>query len=154
MSVNSQNFAIAVDPYRALAATTGAGAQNGVSLNLESLPIGGELGFIGVLDVASTSTVVFKLQGSADGTNWTDIPGAVSPSMTAVGAYPISIGSSKFNSLYKTAASTTNDAKYARLVATTTGSATVVYGVFTPFQLAEQPTANSVAGTDYTLIGN
>ena len=158
MSINAQNFAIAVVPRQALVPTTGAATTNGTAIDLEATPIGNEVGIIAVLAVASSSTAVFKLQASSDNSNWYDIPGTTTPSLTAVKAFPISIGNARLQQLLRAAqvaaSATPGDARYIRLVATTTGSSTVVYGIFTPFQLSEAPYANLVAGTDYILIGN
>ena len=154
MSVNSQNFAIAVAPLKALTATTGAATTLGTSIDLEAVPAADEVGFIGVADIVGTSAL-FKVQASSDGTNWYDIPGAASPVLTAAGAYPISIGRSRLQSLIQAAGSNTAlNARYVRLAAVTVGSTTVVWGVYSPFKLKQFPVNGYVNCVNYTLLGD
>ena len=111
---------------------------------------------LGAFVGGTAPTITFKLQGSPDGgTNWYDIAGAASPVLTAAGAYPISIGRSRLQSLIQAAGSNTAlNARYVRLAAVTVGSTTVVWGVYSPFKLKQFPVNGYVNGVNYTLLGD
>lgn len=154
MSVNSQNFAIAVAPLKALTATTGAATTTGTAIDLEAVPAADEVGFIGVADIVGTSAL-FKVQVSSDNSAWYDVPGATSPVLTSAGAYPISIGRSRLQSLIQAAGSNTAlNARYVRLTAVTVGSTTVVWGVYSPFKLKQFPVNGFANGVNYTLLSD
>lgn len=140
MSANSQNFAAAVVPQLALAVTTGAATTNGTAIDLLTAPASEEVGFVGMYTTLGTSAL-FKIQDSADNSSWADVAGAASPALTAIGAYALSVGKARVR-------------RYVRLVATTVGAASVVSGIFTPFQLDVAPATGKVNGTDYTVLGN
>jgi len=144
MSINSQNFAVGIAPSIAMAVTTAAATTtNGTTIDLEAsgAHIGNEVGFLGLFTTVGTS-VVWKLQSSPDNSTWTDVAGTTSPVLTAVGAFPISVGRSRLG------------ARYVRLVGTTLGSGNVISGIYTPFQLAQAPGYGRVNGTDFIALGN
>ena len=157
MSVNSQNFAISVSPsLTAIAHTTVAtgGTTNGASIDLQSAAGAAEVGFIGhATAFGSSATVTFKVQASADGTNWFDLAGAASPALSAAGVYAISLGRSLLNDLFATASSLTTAARYTRLAAVVTVGATFS-ATYSPSQLVEAPYAGLVNGVNYTALSN
>lgn len=157
MSVNSQNFAIAVAPtLGAIPHTTVAapGTTNGTTIDLQSVAGAAEVGFIGYATAfGGSATVIFKVQGSADGTNWFDLAGFASPSLSAAGAIALSAGRAKIQDLFATASSLSTVCRYVRLDAVVTVGATFS-ATYSPFQLMEGPNFGLVNGTDYVALSN
>lgn len=144
MSVNSQNFAIAVAPTVAVAPQTVASASsvNGSTVTLaNSVNAGAEAGFIIMAGSVGGGTVTAKLQYSDDsGSTWTDYGASIV--LSAVGAKAISIGRAQFG----------HDA--IRVVLATTGTNATVAAIYTPFQMFQAPANGFVNGTDYLALSN
>lgn len=144
MSVNSNNFAIAIAPIVTVAPQTVASASsvNGTTILLAGNPKdGAECGFIVAVGSVGGGTVTAKLQYSDDsGSTWTDY--GASLVLSAAGAKAISIGDAMFG----------HDTL--RIVLTTTGTNATIAAIYTPFQLMQSPPSGFVAGTDYLALSN
>lgn len=161
MSVNSQNFAVAAGPAITVIApqtVASAGATNSSAVDLESVAAAEEVGFTVLAGTLGTSgTLALKIQGSANNSNWYDIPEAsmtVSAAQFAAGltAPNLSIGRSLLQSLLYAAQAV--DCRYVRLVVTTSASNATIAAVYHPFQLKEQPAYGKVNGTDFLAMSN
>jgi hypothetical protein len=148
MSINLQNYAVAVAPQVAIAPQTIATAStvNGGNINLRAGDIGNEAGFEGVIGSIASGNVTFKLQDAPDNGSgapgtYADVPGTTSPALTVAGVFPISIGRSKLR-------------QWVRLVVITSGTTVTVAGTYTPFQQRQQPANGRVNGTHFIALGD
>jgi len=161
MSVNSQNFAIAHSQCKSIIApqtVASAGATTSSAVDLETVAPAEATAFLVSAGTLGTSgTLVIKVQGSADDSNYYDLTGAtltVTAAKFAAGltAVPLSIGRSKAQALLQ--ASNSVNCRYLKLVVTTSASNATIAASYLPSQCREQPIGTLVNGTDFLAMSN
>lgn len=137
-----KNFALATEPKIAIPATTASTTTNGTSIDLTTLKGNPrDIGFTAMASALGGGTVSFKVQTSADNSTWADVTGAASANVTANTPIALSVGDAKLG-------------RYVRLVAVLTGATSAVFSAFAHgYDLAIEPPAGFVSGTNYVVVG-
>lgn len=137
-----KNFALATEPKIAIPATTASTTTNGTAIDLTTFKGNPrDIGFTAMASSLGGGTVTFKIQSSPDNSTWTDVTGGASANVTVNVPVALSVGDARVG-------------RYVRLVAVLAGATSAVFSAFAHgYDLAEEPPAGFVSGTNYVVVG-